>query len=247
MATKTPYVAIFVGHGKSTDGSWDPGAVYGKYEEADLMLDICKSAVKYLKISGIKTLSDAEEDNNINAAEQVRQANAKKVDIFVSLHADWYKAPSGTLPLYVSDSGKKIAKAINKAVMEDMDMPTRGLSLRKDLYELNATNMPACIFETGSLKADLADLRNADDYGKAIARGICNYFGVTFKEGDFKVKTKGKLIVRKTSALTSVKTGTTKKGYIYTIVDTNKAGTRGKLKSGLGWITITDKYVSEVK
>ena len=62
-------------------------------------------------------------------------------------------------------------------------MKSRGVQKRTDLWELNGTDMTACILETGAIKADLAILRDKpDQYGKCIAKGICNYLGVTFKE-----------------------------------------------------------------
>lgn len=244
MANKL--VGIYCGHGKSTDGSWDPGTTYGNESEAALMLPITKAVAKCLKASGIDVDTDANNRNNINMVKQVARANEKKVDIFVSIHCDYYKAPTGTMPLYVSAEGKKLATAINKAVMTEMALKTRGVAKRTDLYELTGTNMPACIFETGSIRADLSDLKKADVYGRAIARGICNYLKVSFNEGAFKIKTKGKLIVRKSVLLTSRKVDVLNEGATYTIIETNKTGTRGKLKSGAGWITITSKYVERV-
>lgn len=61
----------------------------------------------------------------------------------------------------------------------------------------------------------------------------------------FKIKTKGKLIVRKTSSLLSKKTKVLTKGKEYQIIRTNVKGTRGKLKEG-GWITITTKYAEKL-
>lgn len=175
-------VALMCGHGKSTDGSWDCGTSYGGNNEAALMLPITKAAVKYLRASGVTVISDADTNNNKNMIADVKWANKEKVAIYVSLHCDWYKAPTGTMPLYVSAKGKTLATAINKAVMSGMGMKTRGVTKRTDLYELNYTDAPACIFETGSIKADIKKLKDSDKYGKCIAKGICNYLGVAFKE-----------------------------------------------------------------
>lgn len=175
-------IALMCGHGKSTDGSWDCGTSYGGNNEAALMLPITKAAVKYLRASGVTVITDADTNNNKNMIADVKWANKEKVSIYVSLHCDWYKAPSGTLPLYVSAKGKALATAINKAVMSGMSMKTRGVTKRTDLYELNYTDAPACIFETGSIKADIKKLKDSDKYGKCIAQGICNYLGVAFKE-----------------------------------------------------------------
>lgn len=175
-------IALMCGHGKSTDGSWDCGTSYGGNNEAALMLPITKAAVKYLRASGVTVISDADTNNNKNMIADVKWANKQKVAIYVSIHCDWYKAPTGTMPLYVSAKGKALATAINKAVMSGMSMKTRGVTKRTDLYELNYTDAPACIFETGSIKADIKKLKDSDKYGKCIAKGICNYLGIAFKE-----------------------------------------------------------------
>lgn len=234
------------GHGRSTDGSWDPGCTYKKngrtYTEAELMLSITKRMVKYLRGSGLTIRTDADRNNNINMIKSVEAANEANVDTYVSLHCDWSKAGSGTMPLYYSAKGRALATALDKSVRGYMGIKCRGITKRTDLYELTATDAVACIYETGGIKSDLKTLQRADDYGWALARGLCDYKGVTFK---FKVRAKGNLIVRKTSSLLSKKVRTLKKGETYTIVDTNAKGTRGKLKEG-GWITITSKYIKQV-
>ena len=175
-------VALMCGHGKSVDGSWDPGCAYGKYTEAGLMLPITKAAVKYLRSYGITVISDADSGNNKNMIADVRWANKQKTDIYVSIHCDYSKAPSGVMPLYVSSGGKKLATYLNKAVKSGMKMRSRGVIRRTDLWELNGTDMVACILETGAIKADLFTLKNRyDAYGKCIAKGICDYLGVEAK------------------------------------------------------------------
>jgi N-acetylmuramoyl-L-alanine amidase len=237
-------VAIWAGHGKSTDGSWDPGCVYKGYTEAELVLPIAKAANAALIRCGFNTLTDAV-GNKINMIKQVEQANAKDADIHVSLHLEWSGAPKGTYPICASGEGKKLANCINKAVMREIGMTTRGVKKTDAYYETSATSMTAVIFECGAIKADLKKIQKHKVYGEAIAEGICDYFGVPYVEEEFKVRAKKNLIVRKTAALTSKKTGTANKG-IYTIVKVSSNGKRGKLKSGAGWITITDKYCEKL-
>lgn len=182
-------IAIQCGHGKSIDGGWDAGCVYGKYNEAALMLKITKAAVKYLRANGFKVISDADHGNNRNMIEDVRWANRAGARLYISIHCDYSKAPSGVMPLYVSSSGKKLATCLNKAVKTNMKMKSRGVQKRTDLWELNGTDMPACILETGAIKADLKTLRDrADAYGKAIAKGVCVYYNVKFKDPTKKTK-----------------------------------------------------------
>lgn len=175
-------VALQCGHGRSVDGTWDSGCAYAGYTEAALMLPITKSAVKYLRSYGVTVISDADKNNNRNMISDVRWANAEKCDIYVSVHCDYHKAPSGVMPLYVSSGGKKLATALNKAVQNGMGIRSRGVVRRTDLWELNGTNMVACILETGSIKADIKTLKKVDAYGKCIAKGICDYLGVATKE-----------------------------------------------------------------
>lgn len=260
---KQYYVAIICGHGTSDNGLWDPGCTYKKngttYTEANLMLRITKAFVKYAKANGIKVFTDATDGNKKNMNRTIREANAKGCDYYISVHCDYSGAPSGTYPYYYkgSSKGKKLATALNNAVKKDMGLKTRKIAASTTLGEVASTNMPACIFETGSIKADLQMLRyDYDDYGKALAKGLCNFLGIKFKDGTssssspkvpFQVKAKMNLKIREDSSLDSKDTGNIcKKGNIYTIIQTTSNGTRGKLKSGAGWITITDKYVQKV-
>lgn len=191
-------IAVQCGHGVSLDGSWDSGCVYKGHTEAALMLKITKAAVKYLRKSGVTVISDSDHGNNKNMIADVRWANNVGCKLYVSIHCDYSGAPRGVMPLYVSGSGKKIGKCLEKHIKKDMKMKSRGVQKRTDLWELNGTDMPACILETGSIKGDLATLRDKPDaYGKAIAKGLCEYLGVKFKDGS-KPKAKETYRVRKT-------------------------------------------------
>lgn len=172
-------VALMCGHGKSTDGSWDCGTSYGGNNEAALMLPITKAAVKYLRSWGVSVISDADNNNNKNMIADCAWSDKWGADVYVSVHCDYYKAPSGVMPLYVSTKGKQLATCLNNAVKSGMGMKSRGVVKRTDLYELNYPDAISCILETGSIKADISILKNKTDaYGKCIAKGICDYLGV---------------------------------------------------------------------
>jgi hypothetical protein len=171
--------AEFAGHGRSTDGSWDPGCVNGKVTEADLVEAIGKSFVSYSKGSGVDVVTDLPA-NNINMIKQVILSNNKGCKVHVALHCDYKLAPTGTAPLYKSAEGRKLAYYLNQAVMKDMSMKTRGLTHRSDLYELNSTDAVAVIFECGSIGKDIRKMKDAKRYGRALAKGLCRYYGVKF-------------------------------------------------------------------
>lgn len=169
------------GHGRSLDGSWDSGCVYGKYTEAALMLKITSYAVKILKHSGVKVLTDPKNDKNMKAC--VAEANKKypACKYYMSIHCDFKDASPGVAPLYVSSSGKKMAEKIGKSVAKQMGMKWKGAFKRSNLYELNATKMTAVIFETGCISKDLKYLKAYKKYGKALAKAICAFIGVKFQ------------------------------------------------------------------
>ena len=171
-------IALNCGHGTQTNGVWDSGTTYAGYSEAALMLPITKAAVKYLRSYGVTVISDSDKGNNRNMVSDVAWANKEGVQLYISVHCDWYKAGSGVYPLYVSSAGKKLATALNNAISKGMPMKSRGVCRRTDLYELNVTDMPAVILECGSIKADLKTFRNDyDKYGKLIAKGVMDYLG----------------------------------------------------------------------
>lgn len=177
----TDIFALMTGHGKSMDGSWDSGCVYGSYTEAGLMQKITVEAVKHLRASGVKVLTDSDNSNNRNMISCVSWANANGAKYYISVHCDYSLASAGVYPQYVSSAGKTMSTKIGKSVASQLGMKWKGAAKRTDLYELNATNMVSVVFETGAIKADLAKLKDYKTYGKALAKAICSFIGVTFK------------------------------------------------------------------
>lgn len=254
MTTKIK-VGIYVGHGKSTDGSWDPGCTYNGKTEAGLMLPIVKAFVKHARFNNFEVFTDAFSGNNMNAIKQVQLSEKNHVAVHIPVHCDWFKAPTGTLPLFClgSKSGKRLAACLNRYVEKMTGETTRGVTARSDLYELNKTSMPACIFECGSIKHDADEwdaAKEINDYGKALAKGLCDYFGKTFKDMDnvktFKVEVTAKeLNIRAGAGTKYAKKGSYKKGTTLTIAETKTAGNLkwGKLVNGKGWICL--KYTKK--
>lgn len=176
-------VAVYVGHGTSTDGSFDPGCAYESYTEAELVRTIAGACVSRLRESGVTVITDYPE-NAINMIKQVDEANAAGAELYLSIHCDYSLAPSGAFILRhpASSGGEKLAGALGKAISEEIGLGGRNGTFdhpASDRYELNQTKMVAGILECGSIKADLNLLKDADRYGKAIATGILNYLGKT--------------------------------------------------------------------
>lgn len=173
---------IAQGHGVQTDGTYDCGCTYGNYTEADLMGPITKAFVARVRALGLSCDSDSDTDNDRNITFCVRDANNAEAAAYVSLHCDYDQAPSGTYPIVYPDSaeGIRLAQCLDNAIRARINIGTRGILQRED-YEVSDTNMPACIFETGSISADLSILRDQGwAYGDAAGYGIADYFSISY-------------------------------------------------------------------
>lgn len=186
-------VGFYWGHGKSTDGSYDPGCSYKGTTEAAIVGPIVKKAVQYIAYNGIEVISDSAK-NDINMVKQVEKSNKNNVAIHVALHVDWEKSASGSNPLCCKGStyGKYLAECLDTYVEGLTGLKSKGVTARTDLYELNKTDMPACIYELGSIKQDADEwdtTKERNAYAKALAMGVCKYFGRPFKDMDDRSQT----------------------------------------------------------
>ena len=184
-------VFIETGHGIDSEGKWDPGCSWSDgtttYEEAKVMIPIARSMVKYLRRSGIDVHTDADDGNQQNLFAALDYMETHQMDAFVNLHCDAPGTGSGTMPLYRTEEQKALGIALNNGVHEYIDIADRGLQYREDLDTLNSDKpkCPACLFETGSISSDNELLtKHYDEYGKALAKGLCDYLGVEFIESE---------------------------------------------------------------
>lgn len=170
------------GHGIQTDGTPDCGCTDGNYTEAGLMGPIVRACVDQLRAWGLSVESDVDTGNDRNMTYTVRDANNADARIYFSLHCDWNQAPSGTYPIVYPGSGEgiRLAQCLDNAVRARIPIGTRGILQRAD-YEVSNTDMPAVIFETGSIRQDIGILRDkAAAYGFALACGVMDYFGLPY-------------------------------------------------------------------
>lgn len=175
---KKDILYLAVGHGTMTNGKWDCGTAYGGYTEAGLMLPIVKEAVKLLRKSGVKVITDADKKNNKNMTATVSEANKNGVTLYASVHCDWYKASSGIMFYYGSGKGKAFGDAICKYIAKTLKIRNKGGTKDLAKYEVKGPDAPSIILETGSIKNDISKLKQAKKYGRTIAKAICKYIGV---------------------------------------------------------------------
>lgn len=180
-------VYIETGHGTDMNGDWDTGCTWSDgtkdYQEAKVMIPIAKAMVKYLRQSGVEVVTDAYDGNQQNLFAALDYMELHQMDAFVNLHCDYDGAKPGTMPLYRTDEQLALGLALSRGVHEYIDIEDRGPQYREDLDTLNSEkpNCPACLFETGNISDNNKILTEQyDEYGKGLAKGLCDFLGVEF-------------------------------------------------------------------
>ena len=188
---------IFIDPGHNHSGA-DTGAAGNGLKEQDITYLIASKVKPILERCGIEVklsrnaITDSLSNNSVNASlsARTRMANDWGADLFVSIHCN---AGGGTGTETYSyqagiSSAYKLAQAVQKRMVEMVGLPDRGVKT-KSLYVLHYTNMPAILVETAFIdhKNDAAVLGSETGqqaFAEAIARGICDYTGISYREGD---------------------------------------------------------------
>ena len=226
-----------------------------------------------LKRCGIDTMFTADMTGKTDIPLNMRayKANAAKADILISNHynaigncAKWQSKVKGLLVLRTKNCseksiklGKLAAKHLEKDInyeysyglMRDVDMSGFTLAI------LRQTNMPAILIEYGFMDYEkeaklMLDKKHQEKCAEAVAKAVCEYFGVTYIEKQEANKTKYVRILQdinihsKPDFDAANVIGKVTAGGAYTVVETIKrTGTdMYKLKSGV-YITASPKYV----
>ena len=189
--------------------------------------------------------------------------------IFVSLHGNastgaWAKA-RGVEVYHASNASaksKELALLLTNQIYTDLKAIDSGFKNRgrksANFTVIYKAQMKAVLIEHGFYdnKADLALMQNhRNAFVEADCKAICKYFGITYKapnteptDDSFKVKIiyngKEGLNIREKASYNSKIVGQVHEGEVFTIVETKN--NMGRLKSNLGWISLSDKYVKKI-
>ena len=226
-----------------------------------------------LKRCGIDTMftADMTGKTDIPLATRAKKANKCGADILISNHynaigscAKWQTRVKGLLVMHTKNSssnsiklGKLAVKHLEKDIdyeysyglMRDVDMSGFTLAI------LRQTTMPAILIEYGFMDYEkeaklMLDKKHQEKCAEAVAKAVCEYFGVTYIEKQEANKTKYVRILQdinihnKADFEKESVVGKVTAGGAYTVVETIKrSGTdMYKLKSGV-YITASPKYV----
>lgn len=170
-------VVIDPGH-----GGYDPGAMYGGYNEKDITLAISQKVKKYLQKAGIKAYLTRYDDRFISLAERVEISNSISPAIFVSVHVNALATNTkmdGLQTYYYSSAGYKIASVIHSQLLEDVKMTNRNIR-RARFWVTKYTRAPSILSELGFMtnvkeRKKLASSSYQDKLAESLARGIIKY------------------------------------------------------------------------
>jgi len=184
-------IAINAGHGNkgignSSSNGIDPGAIgpsgYQEYIETKEITDLVSTKLKF---NGIETLVIQDGD----LWDVTNKSNAWKSDYFISIHCNSFSADSHgveTFSLASTGKGRMLAEKVHKELIPATGLYNRGLK-SENYHVLRETDCPAILTEIGFIsnpkeEALMKDSVWDDKVSSAIAKGICNFLGIEFKE-----------------------------------------------------------------
>ncbi|GAA0103368.1 hypothetical protein UT300012_40850 [Paraclostridium bifermentans] len=169
-------------------GGYDSGApgVHGCLEK-DIVLDINNRVDKYLKNQDIENSNTRTTDVFVTLNDRTNRANSLGVNSFVSIHCNSSDNPSaqGLETYCYKFAYRPLADAIHSELIED-GLYTKNRGVKEgNLHVVRETNMDACLVELGFITNEddyNLIMNNKDRFAKSIAKGICKFNGVTWKE-----------------------------------------------------------------
>lgn len=180
-------VCIDPGHGGS-----DPGACGKDLRECDIGLIVSRKVKSYLEAVGYEVIMTRDTDVDVYGANatatQELQARCDisdnaGADIFISIHCNAAAAPEalGTETYYyaLSAKGQRLATCINKQ-LAGLGLVDRGIKSNQ-LYVTRHTDAVAALTELAFISnaddgAKLGNLNWQNQFARAVARGITDYF-----------------------------------------------------------------------
>lgn len=177
-------------------GGYDPGAIGNGLKEKDLTLDICFRLKPLLEFNGISVILTREGDHAVGYLEndlngelraRVERAELAKADLFVSVHIN-AGGGTGVEVLIIGLGGKAeiAAKKVLPFLVQTGGWTNRGIKTQ-NIMVLRETSMPAILTENGFIDKTVdAEKLREPNFRQALAvahaKGICDYFGIQYKE-----------------------------------------------------------------
>ncbi len=194
-------VILDSGHAKNTAGKVAPDKSLYEWDFNNKMQYLLKKRLEDHKFKVCLTNPTPEKTSDIplstraSKANEFYKSNGKPKAIMISLHANAYGEWTSARGVEVfhasnaSQNSKNLAKYICDQICEDAKAKDSGFKNRgvkcEDYTVIYKTITPTCLIEYAfyTNRDDLTLLKNEKDmFVEATIKGICKYFGVTYKE-----------------------------------------------------------------
>lgn len=168
-------------------GGMDSGACGNGLKEKDITLKMIKKIGVLLTKNGLEVIYTRTTDNYVKLNERCRIANSKNCDCFVSVHTNSAVNSDANGIETLCYTQNNLAFYVQQNLIKELNLTDRGVKERKDLAVLNGTEMQAILIELGFISnAENASLMTREDFldksAECIARGVCKYLGISYKE-----------------------------------------------------------------
>ena len=256
-------VTIDAGHGHNTPGK---RAVDDSFREWDVNDRVAYYLQPMLESKGITVyrVDDTTGQTDVSLNARLQRAIGHNSDLHVSIHqnatGDTWSEGTGTETYYSvlgSQKSQDLAKQVANKMADYIGTKNRGnKDASQSLFitrEFTSAGIDANLYE-GLFMSNQQDVEQmkteeyANSYAKAIAESILSTYRSEISNEPFTVRVKKDLnetlTVRDKAHYTGNMTGEVVPGEVLTIVEVENGW--GKLKSGLGWINISGKYVEEI-
>lgn len=256
-------VTIDSGHGHNTPGK---RAVDDSFREWDINDRVADYLQPMLESKGITVyrVDDVTGETDVSLNARLQRAINYNSDLHVSIHqnatGDGWTDATGTETYYSvlgSQKSQDLAKQVANKMADYIGTKNRGnKDASQSLFitrEFTRAGIDANLYE-GLFMSNQQDVEQmkteeyANSYAKAIAESILSTYRSEISNEPFTVRVKKDLgetlTVRDKAHYTGNMTGEVVPGEVLTIVEVQNGW--GKLKSGLGWINISGKYVEEI-
>jgi hypothetical protein len=186
-------VLIDPGHGAETPGKRSPD---GSLREYEFNRDVARRLQKKLQAAGIDARLTVNDDTDMLLIQRTNQARDFKRQgydvLLVSIHANaagngW--GPAHGIETFTNDQAKRIAELIQRKLVELTGLSNRGVK-QADLHITRETaryDIPGALCELGFMtNRKECFLLKTDAFREkcatAIAKAICEYWGISFHE-----------------------------------------------------------------
>lgn len=168
----------------SPSNQYDNRYAYGNTTEGVQCGKIAEACKVALERNGIEVMLMHDESMQVKC----QKSNAFGADLHVPIHTNAFNGKvTGTRMFYYSNGGEghKACKAIFAQLAPVTPGDSESIRADSSLYEVKTPNAPTayceCEFHDNANTAKWI-IENTGLIGETIAHGICDYFGITFKE-----------------------------------------------------------------